>query len=201
MKIIVTAALIPLFGCSHLGSPEQKPGSPNYPALNPGASRTVMISGSVSPTLGLSLSATYIGNVSADCWTSPPFSGGSFEGTARPLQVTVPLPVTRSKDRYTTSFVVDRFLPGRCGWHFAHVEATIQKGSKTSLPTEFIHAYGLGATETKTVNSSGEPVTLLCRSHGEAEFNCVPPFGTKLDQWLVDTIYTVQANIIDAERE
>jgi hypothetical protein len=41
-------------------------------------------------------------------------------------------------------------MPGPSGWHFAHVEAEIQKGTQASGPTEFTHAYEPGrATETK----------------------------------------------------
>jgi hypothetical protein len=202
LPLIATTAFLQLSGCRHLGSPEQGAGSSNYPTVNPTPSRIVIVSGSVSATLGLTLSATYVGNVSAGCWTSPPFGGGSFEGTARPLQVTVPLTVTRSSDRYSTSFAVDQFLPGPCGWHFAHVNADIQKGQQSSGPTVFIHAYEPGkAMETKTINSSDEPVTLRCRIRRSTGFNCSPPFGIKAGQWLVDTSQSVTANIIDAEGE
>ena len=58
-----------------------------------------------------------------------------------------------------------------------------------------------GATEIKTINSSDEPVKLRCRIRQSTGFSCVPPFGFKTGQWLVDTTQSVTANIVDAEGE
>ena len=200
--LIVAAASISFIGCRHLGSPEQQYGSGNYPAANPAASRTITIRGEISPTLELSLSARYVGKVSADCWTSAPYSAGGFEGSARPLQVTIPLPLARSGEQYTSSFVVDRFLPGRCGWHFALVLAEVHKGKATSGPTVFIQSFESGRSmETKVINSSRDPVTLRCRMLTTSSPSCLPPFGTKSSQWLTDTSQTVEANIVDSEEQ
>jgi hypothetical protein len=114
--------------------------------------------------------------------------------------VTVPLVVTRSASHFSASFVVDRFLPGRCGWHFMGVAADIQKGKRSSGPTLMIHAYEPGRSmETKTIDSSAMPVTLRCRTLPSAGFNCISSFGSKSGQWLIEAIQSIEVNIVDAD--
>jgi hypothetical protein len=77
------------------------------------------------------MNAVYEGKVSADCWTSPLFSGGEFEGTPTPLKRTVPVVLTADGEHYRGEFFADQFLPGKCGWHLHTILAVL---SKDKLP-------------------------------------------------------------------
>jgi hypothetical protein len=194
----LVAALIPLGACRHLGSPEVAPGTTYYPEKNTYPSRQVSIRGMIAPTLTITLSAMYRGKVAADCYKTAIFSGEIFEGTTSPLQVTVPIPVSREDNKFSASFEVDRFVPGKCGWHLAAVVVQISNGNYSFGPATILQPPDYRNGESKALNSSDDPVILSCRDLGkEAGYSCKPPFPSKSSQILVDTTSVVNVKITD----
>ena len=68
--------------------------------------------------------------------------------------------VTRDGNNFSTEFEVDRFLPGKCGWHFGSVEVSVSNGSSTTVPQSIVQPYDPISGESKTVNSSQDPVII-----------------------------------------
>jgi hypothetical protein len=200
-RIIRVAALVvslTLFqGCRHLGTPEVAPGTSNYPQKNAGPIRQVSIRGTVAPTLKIALSAIYQGKVAADCYKTTVFSGEIFEGQTNPLQVTLPLSVSRDGDKFSATIEVDRFVPGKCGWHFTGVLVQVSNGKFSFGPAYIVQAIDyMRSGEGKSFNSSDDPVILRCRDLGKVlGYSCVPPFPNKSSQRLVDTTTIVNVEI------
>jgi len=198
---LAAAALGIVAGCKHLGNRVVSPRDSRYPARNLASKRTVTITGTVAPTLALTLTANYETSVAADCWVSAIYSAGEFEGSPQPLRIEVPMPVTRTANRFTASFVPDAFLPGKCDWHFQSVAMQITKGTLTTGPTSIVQALGLYTrTEDKAVNSSDAPLILPCRLHRDIGYSCLPRFDVKSSQILIDTTISISATVLDDER-
>jgi len=196
----VMATITLLAACRHLGTPEVTPGSSLYPEKNPGPHRQVVIRGTVSGSLTMTLAAIYEGKIAADCWTSPVFSGGGFEGSAIPLKVTVPLSVARAGEGFSAGFDVDPFLPGKCGWHFAAINVRVSKGQLSTV-AHIIQAYDPRINESQGINSSAEPVIMSCRNLvGMLGYGCVPFKGqNKTVQIVLDTTAVVNVIITDVD--
>jgi hypothetical protein len=197
---LAAAALGIMAGCKHLGNQVVSPQDARYPARNRASTRPVAIIGTVAPTLSLTLSAYYEGSVAADCWVSPIFSAGEFEGATIPLRIEVPIPVARTADRFSASFTPDAFLPGKCDWHFASVAMQVTKGKLTTGPFLIVQAQGRWTmTEYKGTNSSDAPLILPCRLHGDIGYSCLPEFDVKSSQILIDTTTTVHTIVLDQQ--
>jgi hypothetical protein len=185
-------------GCRHLGSPEVAPGATYYPEKNADPIRQVSIRGTIAPTLTITLSAIYRGKVAADCYKTTIFSGEIFEGQTNPLQVTVPIPVSREDNKFSAVFAVDRFVPGKCGWHLAAVVVQISNGNYSFGPATILQPPDYRNGESESLNSSDDPVILRCRDLGkEAGYSCRPPFPNKSSQILVDTTSVVNVKVTD----
>jgi hypothetical protein len=194
--------LVLIGGCAHHGTFEVVPGNAKYPATNPDSRRIVLIRGTIAPTLTLTMSAIYRSMVANDCWTSAWLSGGEFAGSPQPLRVAVPLSVTRDGDSFSAAFEVNRFLPGKCGWHFTSVEVQVSNGSLSAVPESIIQPYDPISGESKVANSSPDPVILRCRDQDKSMgYSCVPRFPTKATQYLVEatTVVYVQINRDDSK--
>jgi hypothetical protein len=184
-------------GCRHLGSPEVAPGTTYYPEREARPIRQVSIRGTIAPTLMIALSAIYRGKVAEACYKTTIFSGEIFEGQTNPLQVTVPIPVSRGDDEFSAAFEVDRFVPGKCGWHLAAVVVHISNGHYSFAAT-IVQPPDYRNGESESFNSSDDPVILRCRDSGkESGYSCKPPFPNKLSQILVDTTSVVNVKITD----
>ena len=197
-RVILLITFVTTFqGCRHTGSPEVAPGTTNYPEEN-AAPRQVSIRGTIAPTLRITLSTIYKGRVAAGCYKTTIFSGEIFEGQTNPLQVTVPMPVSREDNKFSAEFEVDRFAPGKCDWHFAAVEIHVSKGKVSFPPAHIIQSPNQNSGETRTFSSSDDPVNLRCRNLGKVlGYSCVPPFPNKSSQRLVDTTSIVNIEIMD----
>src|SRR5580698_706998 len=197
---LAAAALGSIAGCKHLGNRVVSPQDSRYPVRNLASTRTVTITGTVAPTLGLTLTATYETSVAADCWVSAVYSAGEFEGSPQPLLIEVPMPVVRASNRFSASFISDAFLPGKCDWHFQRVVMQITKGTLTTS-LSIVQALGLYTrTEYNGVNSSDAPLTLSCRLHGDIGYSCLPHFDVKSSQILIDTTTSISATVLDDEQ-
>lgn len=172
-------------------------GSANYPQNNPAPTHNITITGTVSSTLHLKMNAVYEGRVSADCWKSPPFSGGEFEGTAIPVKHTVAVALTADGEHFRGQFFADQFLPGKCGWHLHTILAVL---SKDQLPDDqVVIAQTLErAMDAQYLNTSDSPsfvhVKYLRAPNG---WLLVPKKGEKSSQGLDDATDHIEANIID----
>jgi hypothetical protein len=198
---LAVAALGIVAGCKHLGNRIVSPQDSRYPVRNLASTRAVTITGTVAPTLDLTFTANYETSVAADCWVSAIYSAGEFEGSPQPLRIEVPMPVTRTANRFSASFTPDAFLPGKCDWHFQSVAMQITKGTLSTGPTSIVQALGLYTrTESKAVNSSDAPLTASCRFHRDIGYSCLPTFGVKFSQILIDTTTSVYANVLDDQQ-
>jgi hypothetical protein len=198
---LAVATLGSMAGCKHLGNQVVSPQDARYPARNPASTRAVTITGTVAPTLSLTLSAYYEGSVAADCWVSPIFSAGGFEGATNPLRIEVPILVARTADRFSASFTPDAFLPGKCNWHFQSVAMQVTKGKLGTGPFLIVQALGLWTrTEYKGTNSSDAALILPRRLHRDIGYSCLPAFDVKSSQFLIDTTTTVSATVLDNEK-
>jgi hypothetical protein len=198
-RVILLITFVTTFqGCRHTGSPEVAPGTTNYPEKNAAPIRQVSIRGTIAPTLRITLSTIYKGRVAAGCYKTTIFSGEIFEGQTNPLQVTVPIPVSREDNNFSAAFEVDRFAPGKCDWHFAAVEIQVSRGKFSFPPAHIIQAPDQNSGETRTFSSSDDPVNLRCRDLGKVlGYSCVPPFPNKSSQRLVDTTSIVNIEVTD----
>jgi hypothetical protein len=198
---IIAVTLGILAGCTHLGNRIVSPQDSRYPVRNLASKRMVTIAGAVAPALDLTLTANYETSAAADCWVSAIYSAGEFEGSPQPLRIEVPMPVTRTANRFSASFTSDAFLPGKCNWHFQSVAMQITKGMLTTGPTSIVQALGLWTrTENKGINSSDAPLILPCRLHRDIGYSCLPPFDVKSSQILIDTTTSISATVLDDER-
>jgi hypothetical protein len=96
---------------------------PNYPSINPAPTRIVTIEGSMAEYISIQLLAYYA--------TSHPASGEiGYEWCYRNIQLgpsiglhlAEPLEIRRDVARYKVSVVVDKYLPGGCGWSLKSVD-------------------------------------------------------------------------------
>jgi hypothetical protein len=197
---LAAAALGIVAGCKHLGNRVVSPQDSRYPVRNLASTRVVTITGTVAPALGLTLTANYETSIAADCWVSAVYSAGEFQGSPQPLLIEVPMPVTRTADRFSASFTPDTFFPGKCDWHFQRVVMQITRGTLTTSQS-IVQALGLYTrTEYKSVNSSDAPLTLSCRLHRDIGYSCLPNFDVKSSQILIDTTTSITATVLDDER-
>jgi hypothetical protein len=188
-------------GCKHLGNPVVSPHDSRYPARNPASTRVVSITGTVAPTLGLTLTAIYHGSVAADCWVSPLYAAGGFEGATIPLRVEVLIPLVRAGNRFSGTFSPDAFLPGKCDWRFSGVAMQVTRGPLATGPFLIVIAQDRWkTTEYKGHNSSDAPLMLPCRLHGDIGYSCLPAFDVKASQILTDTTTAISATVLDDQQ-
>lgn len=194
---LAVVSLIPLSGCTHVGSPEQMQGSANYPQNNPAPKHNITVEGTVSSTLHLKMNAVYEGKVSADCWKSPLFSGGEFEQTATPIRRTVPVVLAADGEHFRGQFFADQFLAGKCGWHLHTILAVL---SKDKLPDDqVVIAQALErAMDSQYLNTSESPSFVHVKYLGAVNgWLLVLKKGEKSSQGIDDATHHIEANIID----
>lgn len=129
-----------LSGCTttHI-SKTLAPSDASQPYGNPFPKHIVTIHGAVSKSLNIKLSAYYITtNPSPACQSTPTYTAGAIEGAIFPSQVSVPLTISRSGNKFSAQFIVDYFLPGLCEWRFSDVSAEVSKNSLVSIPNRVI---------------------------------------------------------------
>jgi hypothetical protein len=198
---LAAAALASIAGCKHLGNRIVSPQDSRYPVRNLASTRVVTITGTVAPTLDLTLTANYETSIAADCWVSAIYSAGEFEGSPQPLRVEVPMPVTRTANRFSASFTPDAFLPGKCDWHFGSVTMQVVKGKLATGSFVIAHANDpWKTTEYKGDNSSDAPLMLPCRLHRDIGYSCLPAFDVKHSQILTDITTSITATVLDDEQ-
>jgi hypothetical protein len=100
-----------------------RPGDAEYPEPNPNPTHVVRVSGTIAPTLDVKFSAHYESDsLDKGCWQNAPlWKGGGEKYMGEWLEL------KRGADRYSTSFVVDKFLPGRCDWRLIGISAVVAR--------------------------------------------------------------------------
>lgn len=100
-----------------------RPGDAEYPELNPHPKHVVQVSGAIAPTLDVKFSVHYESDsLDKGCWQNAPlWKGGGEKYMGQWLEL------KREADRYSTSFVVDKFLPGRCDWRLIGISAVVAR--------------------------------------------------------------------------
>ena len=193
-----TAACTLTVGCTHVGSPLLGPRSDEYPKINPAPKHDITVQGTVSPQgLRFQMSAIYQARVADDCWKSPLYSGGAFEGTPMPLTVALPIALTWNGNQYSGMLVADRFMPGQCGWHLQAVRAQLSLGSCNG---DFTIAQALDpakkSVETKWFNTSDDPSYVYAQCSARYGWFLRPRRGEKDSQAIVDGTRMVKTHVI-----
>ena len=192
-----------LAACGRIGS-ELSREDPDYPVQNPQPSRIVDITGSISSTLDTQLIAWYTTERKQEGCT---FSPSALAAVNFPLQVAVPLDIERTGDEFRTVVAVDRFLRGRCGWHFHSLVARISKAGLTSMSTPVLRipeSYPGGVRESSFVNWQPTPVVRRCNFErgtprtGEEWNFCIGRKGDKHEHVLRGDTRSLDLRILDA---
>jgi hypothetical protein len=186
---VVTGAMaVVLVGCqvSNVG-----PGDRDYPEENPHPGRFVELRATVPSTLRVRFDALYI-------TLRPSGSGGCqytparlwLAGTAIPFTTSVPITLHGEAQHETATVTIDRFLPGRCDWHFWGISYTMLD-APPSLPAVAIG--GMVATSlehiTKWWGKKSDPylgrVDLWCREHVViAKVDSLEIVGPQCSAWM-----------------
>jgi hypothetical protein len=194
---LAVVSLYPLSGCTHLGSPEQKQDSGDYPQNNPAPTHNITITGTVSSTFHLKMNAVYEGKVSADCWKSPLYSGGGFEGTAIPVKHTVPVALTTDGKYFRGQFFADQFLPGKCGWHLHTIIAVLSKEQLPDMQVAIAQALER-ATDSQYLDTSESPSFVHVEYRGAVNgWLLVLKKQEKSSQGIDEATHHIETNIID----
>jgi hypothetical protein len=117
-------------------APVPDPTAPTNLSVNGEAHQQVTISGVMPTTFTIRLFATY---ESTTPDTKNP-CGRWLKGAAAsvPLGVTIPLEVTQHDGLYEAAALVDKFEPGKCGWHFYGISFTVNGVGNGDFVAQFV---------------------------------------------------------------
>jgi hypothetical protein len=128
---VLLSLLVGLSGCSQpgpTGSPGPgplRPGDTGFPRENPTPSEVVEVQVIAPPTLLGNYEVQY----AAESRDDPIRPGGVLAlpgcgfGTHAPYQIAIPVVLKESGTVSVGRFAIDRFEPGKCGWHLASLSA------------------------------------------------------------------------------
>lgn len=105
-----------------------KTGDPDYPKTNALPKHVIRLTGKISPTLHLALTARYQTDRRQHCERPP----NSATLTVYPVVVYVPVAVEFDKGTFQAVAVEDHFLPGQCNWHLNAINAELSKNGLTT---------------------------------------------------------------------
>jgi hypothetical protein len=119
--------------------------SVNFPALSPKPSWVIRIAGDLPPAVPLtSLEAYYtVGTSRILASDLPQGCMSSQRHGGFPLHHTERIPISRSGGRYQASVIVDKFLPGPCGWHLRDVGFRLQGTDVLYAVTPYDQRYSM----------------------------------------------------------
>jgi outer membrane murein-binding lipoprotein Lpp len=119
VRVLGAAVLLLPVGCDlpqATETPKLKPGDANYPSPTANPVRLIQLIGSGLDLTNMSFAGIY-GSDAKLC---------QFEvglGVYSEYRLAFPIEMVRSGDSYRGTIVVDKFVPGHCGWHFERVDA------------------------------------------------------------------------------
>jgi hypothetical protein len=192
---------------------------PDYPSENPSPARIVRVHGTISAPLTLSLTADYAATPRVGCTATSSWVAGAIEGATWPLTVRLPIDLAQHGNEYTAELAVDRFLPGRCGWHFSGVSAQVSKATQSTSRNSVIRIPDGHTPESSHYNSEPTAVVWRCRfpsgtsgpsapSSSATRFASAvacaapardPEHQGKRQQILTETTTSVEFNVIDLD--
>lgn len=135
---LMAALLLPgIVGCQQIRQTEKAS------QLNPHPQQAVRITGRIPPSLEIRMFALYsidrIHTRTGPAHTEvvdeacrPTLKFGMIPIDPGEYSRSEELKIERNGDRYETRFVVDRYLPGRCGWQFDSIGTAVAKDGKRS---------------------------------------------------------------------
>ena len=121
-------------GCAH--EPASDPAAPTTPSVNVGAHQQVTISGVMPNTFAVCLFATYESTTPDTKNPCGRWLRGA--GDSVPLGVTIPLDVAQRGGSYEATALVDKFEPGKCGWHFYGISFTVNGVGSGDFVAQFV---------------------------------------------------------------
>jgi hypothetical protein len=100
-----------------------RPGEPDYPVVNPNSTSKLTFTGTLPPTLQIGFRIAYVATEGLTSVQSGKYCGFQLNSEAFPgFSVVEPLRIVRSGSALTASIGLDKYLPGRCGWHFNGIQ-------------------------------------------------------------------------------
>lgn len=188
---------------------------PDYPVEKPSPERIVELYGKLPSSLELKLTANYRATTFEGCRYAPTRVASVIEGVSFPIEMRVPLILSRGEGAYSTAFIVDRYQPGRCGWRFSDISAEVSKAGKGSSIANNVVFNAMdrqpAIQETWGYNSQNTPVVWRCRfskltdlSTGMRLFVCggyIQGHKDKYQHLLNADSKRVEINFIDLESQ
>lgn len=103
-----------------IGLENVKSGDADYPAKNAHPTRTLLVRGVLPPTLQIQFLLHYTADEIFDVAGKPSGYCGyqDNEEASEPFFIVEPLEIVRTGSEFHGSMTVDKYLPGRCNWHF-----------------------------------------------------------------------------------
>jgi hypothetical protein len=116
----------------------------DYPVLNPHATHRLTLTGILPNTLSIRFLLYYTTSARPTADTAGDEKPcGSMVGldVFRPFQMTEPLRIVQRANHFRATVTVDRYLPGRCGWHLEVIGFTVPNGVGASAESGFARVY------------------------------------------------------------
>ncbi len=135
---------------------------PDYPQENPNAAHVIELYGTVPVGINLGLDAIFMAQHKSGCLMTPTYLTGAVSGAFSPLYLSLPLNIKRDGVNFSATVVVDKFIPGRCGWDLLTVKARLSKRELQSLPGNLLAKKPLLGMFGEA-NSEDTPITWGCR--------------------------------------
>lgn len=145
----------------------------NYPELNTNAHNTILIQGSLPVEIPMEFLAYYA--------TSHPLPGetdyescyrGIPLGPSIPLHLSERLNVTRKDSHYELQALLDKYQPGKCGWHLAMVTYRLLDGVEYKLHRFEAGWYGSAIAYLMDDDSTGAASTKSSYWRGRVDIWC-----------------------------
>ncbi len=128
LTVALLCATIPSLATCQARAPGTGPDEPTEaaqeprPLLNPNPKQIVRIYGRLPEHLGFSLGAMYSATTEDRACEKNP---GSSIGIGPLRSVTEPLEIRHDGDRFEATLVVDKYLPGPCGWKYVYSDGAV----------------------------------------------------------------------------
>jgi hypothetical protein len=188
-----TSACALLAGCGK--GANVKKGDPDYPEINPAPTRWLTLTARVPATLSVDFSVGYISeptrstNGYISCGFNPNIEVIRAFSADDP-----PLSMERMGDTLRAKIAVDKYLPGRCHWHFNGIGWQLANGADLFGGSMFAVAYD--ATRDAIDKVPRGPVYLVCKRDPTPRNPLRPGRCTSMDVMQSPMVGDVSQNLI-----